>query len=150
MTKITPRSILVANGSGPFIKSFFAENDAVKPGHIVSGTGAGQGACDWADAVGDVPIGVALCKSGQDVDVAYAAGVTFPVAVCSSGAEVWVRYKINGGALASGSFVMHDGAVGANGLALLGVEGLYALIGRSLSLHDQIASESWVLVRLSV
>lgn len=139
----------MANGTGPFIKTFFAENDAVKPGHIVSGTAAGQGGCDWADAADDVPIGVALCLPGQDVDVAYVAGVSFPVAVCSSSALVWVRFKTNGGALAAGSLVMHDGATGANGLALLGTEGLYEVIGRSLDLHDDIASESWVLVRLS-
>ena len=149
MTKITPRNVLVSNGSGNFIKTFFAENDAVKPGHIVSGTAAGQGACDWADAANDVPIGVALCMPGQDIDVAYTAGVSFPVAVCSSGAEVWVRFKTSGGALAAGSLVMHDGATAANGLALLGTEGLYEVIGRTAHLHDDIASESWVLVRLS-
>ena len=140
---------MVANGIGPFIKTFFAENDAVKPGHIVSGTGAGQGACDWADAANDVPIGIVLCLPGQDVDQAYTAGVSFPVAVCSSGALVWSRFKTSGGALAAGSLVMHDGATGANGLSLLGTEGLYEVIGRSLDLHDDIASESWVLVRLS-
>jgi len=149
MTKITPRTILIANGSGNFIKTFFAENDAVKPGHIVSGTGAGQGACDWPDAANDVPIGVALCAPGQDVDTAYTALVSFPVAVCSSGAEVWVRFKTSGGALAAGSTVMHDGATAVNGLGILGLEGVYEIIGRSLDLHDDIASESWVKVRLS-
>ena len=90
-----------------------------------------------------------LCPPGADVDAAITAGVSFEVAVCSSGAEVWVRFKTSGGALAAGSLVMHDGATGANGLALLGTEGLYEVIGRSLNLHDDIASESWVLVRLS-
>lgn len=149
MTKITPRYILVSNGTGNFIKTFFAENDAVKPGHIVSGTAAGQGGCDWADAANDVPIGVVLCPPGADIDAAITATESFEVAVCGSGAEVWVRFKTSGGALAAGSLVMHDGATAANGLALLGLEGTYEVIGRCLDLHDDIASESWVKVRLN-
>ena len=148
MTKITPRAILVANGTGNFIKTFYAENDLVKPGHVVSGTGAAQGACDWPDAANDVPIGVVLCSPNQDVDTAYPVGTSFEVALCSSGAEVWARYKTSGGALAAGSLVSHSDAE-ANGLTELGTEGLYEVIGRSLDLHDDIASESWVKVRLN-
>ena len=42
-----------------------------------------------------------------------------------------------------------NGATAVDGLALLGTEGLYEVIGRSVTLHDDIASESWVKVRLS-
>jgi len=139
---------LVANGDGNFIKTYFAENDAVKPGHVVSGTGAAQGACDWPDGANDIPLGVVMELPDQDIDTAYTAGASFPVAVCSSGAEVWVRFKTSGGALAAGSFVSHSDAE-ANGLTELGTEGLYEVIGRCLDLHDDIASESWVKVRLN-
>ena len=149
MTKINPRSILVANGSGNFIKTYYSATDSVKPGHIVSGTGVAQKACDFPDDASDVPIGIVLCSPNHDVNTAYAVGGSFEVAVCSSGALVWVRFKTSGGALAAGSLVDHSG-LEANGLAELGVEGLHENIGRSLDLHDDIASESWVLVRLNV
>ena len=139
---------MVANGDGNFIKCFYSASDSVKPGHIVSGTGTAQQACDFPDDASDVPIGVVMELPNQDIDTAYAVGASFPVAVCSSGAEVWVRFKTNGGALAAGSLVDHSGAED-NGLAELGVEGLYENIGRSLDMRDNIASESWVKVRLN-
>ena len=139
---------MIANGDGNFIKTYMSENDAVKPGHVVSGTGAGQKGCDWPDGADDVPLGVVMEKGNQDIETAYAVGESFPVAVCSSGAEVWVRYKTNGGALAAGSFVSHTDAE-ANGLTEVGTEGLIEVIGRCLDLRDNIASESWVKVRLN-
>ena len=120
----------------------------VKPGHIVSGTGETQKACSWPDGANDVPIGVVMERPGFDIETGYPVGTSFPVAVCSSGADVWVRFKTSGGALAAGSLVSHSDAE-ANGLAELGTEGLYEVIGRSLDLHDDIGSESWVKVRLN-
>ena len=138
----------MANGDGNFIKTFYSVADSVKPGHVVTGTGAAQGAVDWPDGANDVPTGVVLETPSQDIDTAYAVGASFPVAVCGSSAEVWVRFKTSGGALAAGSFVSHTD-LEANGLTELGLEGTYEVIGRTSHLHDDIASESWVLVRLS-
>ena len=140
---------MVSNGDGAFIKTFRSVADAVKPGMCVSGTGGTQGTAEFADAADDVTVGVVLEMPNQDIDTAYAVGASFPVALCSSGAEVWVRYKTNGGALAAGSFVQNTDAE-ANGLSELGAEGLYETFGRSLHMRDNIASESWALVRLNV
>lgn len=141
---------MIANGAGNFIKTFYSLNDAVLPGHIVTQTGGSQKGVDWPDGADDDPVGVVLCLPGQDVDTAYAAGTTFPVAMCGSSAEVWVRFKTSGGALTAGQGVMEDSGT-ANGLALAAAaEGAFENIGRATHWHDDIASESWVAVRLSL
>ena len=151
MTKITPRDILIANGCGTFVMTFMSHTDAVVPGHIVTQTGGSQKTCAWPDAAGDVSLGVVGLIPGGDVDVAYTAGDTFPVYMVGGGATVWVRYRTNGGALVAGSPVMADGGT-ADGLAIVGADSatvFNAGIGRSIAWHDQIASESWVAVKLN-
>lgn len=76
---------------------------------------------------------------------------TFPVYLCGSGAEVWVRFKTSGGALVAGAPVMNDGATAANGLAIAAADSatLFAtVVGKCQHWHDDIASESWIKVRL--
>ena len=152
MTKVTPRDILIADGAGNFIGSFFAANDAVVPGHIVTQTGGSQKAVDWPDADGDHSLGIVGCSPGHDIDTAYTAVTdTFPVYLCGSGAEVWVRFKTSGGALVAGEPVMNDGATAANGLAIAAADSatLFAtVVGKCQHWHDDIASESWIKVRL--
>ena len=150
MTKITPRDILIAPGAGTYSMTFMSHTDAVKPGHIVTQTGGSQKTCCWPDAAGDVSLGIVGLNPGQDVDVAYTAGDTFPVYMVGSGATVWVRFRTSGGALVAGSPVMADGGT-ADGLAIVGADGatiFNAGIGRSVAWHDDIASESWVAVKL--
>ena len=150
MTKVTPRDILLADGAGNFISTFMSHTDAVKPGHIVTQTGGAQKTCCFPDAAGDATLGVAGCIPGADVDTAYTAGDTFPVYLVGSGATVWVRYRTSGGALVAGSPVMADGGT-ADGLGVVGADSVTVFaagLGRCTHWHDDIASESWVKVRL--
>ena len=129
--------------------TFITHTDAVKPGHIVTQTGGAQKTVCWPDAAGDVSTGIAGCLPGHDVDTAYTAGDTIPVYMCGSGAVVWVRERSNGGAMVAGAFVSGGGAT-ADGLAILAVDSAteWNLIGRCTHWHDDIASESWIQVRL--
>ena len=150
MTKITPRDILIAPGVGTYVMTFMSHTDAVVPGHIVTQVDGSQKTCCWPDAAGDVSLGIVGCSPGHDIDAAYTAGDTFPVYMVGGGATVWVRYRTNGGALVAGSPVMADGGTG-DGLAIVGADSatiFNAGIGRSIAWHDNIASESWVAVKL--
>jgi len=130
--------------------TFMTHTDAVKPGHIVTQTGGSQKTVCWPDAAGDATTGVAGCLPGQDVDTAYTAGDTIPVYMRGSGAVVWVRFRTSGGALVAGQPVMADGGT-ADGLAIAAADSatlFAALLGYCTHWHDDIASESWVQVRL--
>ena len=151
MTKITPRDILIAPGCGTYVMTFMSHTDAVKPGHIVTQTDGSQKTCAFPDAAGDVSLGIVGLIPGADVDVAYTAGDTFPVYMVGAGATVWVRYRTSAGALVAGSPVMADGGT-ADGLGKLAADSatvFAAGIGRSIAWHDDIASESWVAVKLN-
>ena len=151
MTKITPRDILIAPGCGTYVMTFYTYDDAVKPGHIVTNTGGSQKKVCFPDAAGDVSLGIVGCSPGHDIDTAYTAGDTVPVYMVGSGATVWVRFRLNGGALVAGSPVMADGGTG-DGLAIVGADSatvFNAGIGRSIHWADNIASESWVAVKLN-
>lgn len=131
--------------------TFATHTDAVVPGHIVTQTGGSQKTCCWPDAAGDATLGVVGNLPNQDVDTAYTAGDTVPVYMQGSGAVVWVRFRTSGGALVAGSPVMADGGT-ADGLAILAVDSVTiyaAYLGRCTHWHDDIASESWVQVRLA-
>jgi len=141
---------LIAPGAGKYKMTFATHTDAVKPGHIVSQTGGTQKTCCWPDAVTDNTLGVVGCKPGHDVDTAYTAGDTVPVFMRGSGAVVWVRFRTSGGALVAGQPVSHGGAT-ADGLGIAGVDSanhLFDHLGYCTHWHDDIASESWVQVRL--
>ena len=141
---------MIANGAGKFIMTFATHTDAVKPGHIVTNTGGAQKTCAWPDAAGDVSLGVVGCMPGHDVEAAYTAGDTVPVYMVGGVAVVWVRFRTSGGAVLAGDPIMADGGT-ADGLAIVGADGatvFAAGIGRSLHWHDDIASESWIQVRL--
>lgn len=140
---------MIKNGCIPAI-TFATHTDAVLPGHIVTNTGGAQKTCCWPDAAGDVSLGIVGCLPGHDVDTAYTAGDTVPVYMVGGGATVWVRFRTSGGALVAGSPVMADGGT-ADGLAITGADGATIFtdgIGRSIAWHDDIASESWVAVKL--
>ena len=150
MTKITPRDILIANGCGTFVMTFMSHTDAVLPGHTVTQIDGSQKTCAWPDTAGDVSLGVVGLNPGHDIDAAYTAGDTFPVYMVGGGATVWVRYRLSGGALVAGSPVMSAGGT-ADGLCIAGADGVticFTGIGRSIAWHDDIASESWVAVKL--
>jgi hypothetical protein len=150
MTNITPRDILVANGVGNFVKTFNNKVDAVKPGHIITCTGAAaDGDAAWPDAANDISTGVVGCAPGHDIDTAYSTGDMMPVYMTGSGAEVWVRYKTSAGALVAGDLIDNTG-VAADGLATKGTEGLYENLGRVTHWHNDIAAEQWIKVRLSI
>jgi hypothetical protein len=141
---------LIAPGAGNYVMTFMSHTDAVKPGHIVTQTGGSQKTCCWPDAAGDVSLGIVGLNPGHDVDAAYTAGDTFPVYMVGSAATVWVRYRTSGGATVAGSPVMADGGT-ADGLAIVGADSatiFNAGIGRAIHWHDDIASESWVAVKL--
>ena len=150
MTKITPRDILISPGVGAYVETFMSHTDAVKPGMIVTQTGGSQKTCCMPDAAGDVSLGVVGCNPNHDVETAYTAGDTFPVYMVGGLAKVWVRFRTSGGALVAGSPVMGDGGT-VDGLAIAGADSatvFNAGIGRCTHWHDDIASESWVTVRL--
>jgi hypothetical protein len=152
MTKVTPRDILIAPGCGKYKMTFTTATDAVKPGQLVTQTGTGaQKLCDWPDEASDALIGVVGCLPDHDIDTAYAAGTTVPVYMRGSKAVVWVYFRSNGGALVAGSPVSHGG-LAIDGAAIVGIDGVNPLfdhLGYSTHWHDQIASVSWVQVRLS-
>ena len=120
------------------------------PGHNVTQIGGSQKTCAWPDTAGDVALGIVGCNLGHDVNTAYTAGDTVPVYMVGSGAVVWVRYRTSGGALVAGDPVMNAGGT-ADGLAIVGADGatIFATkLGRCTHWHDDIASESWIQVRL--
>lgn len=142
---------MISPGAGAYIETFATHTDAVLPGHIVTNTGGSQKTCCWPDAAGDVSLGVVGCNPGHDVDTAYTAGDTVPVYMVGSCAKVWVRFRTSGGAVVAGDPIMADGGT-ADGLAIVGADSatvFAAGIGRCSHWHDDIASESWVAVRLS-
>jgi hypothetical protein len=144
----TPRDILIANGSGNFIKTFNNSTDAVCPGHIVTAVGETQKNVCWPDGANDTCVGVVGCAPGHDIDTAYSTGDMMPVYMCGSGAVVWVRLKTSAGAAVAGTLLGNDGATAANGLAILGVEGTYELLGVLQHFHADVAAEQWVMVRI--
>jgi hypothetical protein len=116
----------------------------------VTQTDGSQKTCCWPDAVTEPLLGVVGNLPGQDVDTAYTAGDTVPVYMRGSGAVVWVYFRTSGGALVAGSPVSHGGGT-ADGEAILGVDGanhLYDHLGYATHWHDDIASDSWVQVRI--
>ena len=130
--------------------TFATHTDAVVPGHIVTQTGGSQKTCCWPDAAGDATLGVVGNLPGQDVDTAYTAGDTVPVYMNGSGAVVWVRFRTSGGAAVAGTPIMADGGT-ADGLAIIAADSatlFNALLGNCNHWHDDIASESWIQVRL--
>ena len=149
MVNITPRDILIANGTGTFIQTFNNSTDAVKPGHIVTTLGEAQKAVAWPDAANDESIGVVGCAPGHDVNTAYSVGDMMPVYMTGSGAVVWVRGKTSLGSANAGALIGNDAATAINGLAILGVEGTYENVGRLTHFHTDIAAEQWIKVRLS-
>lgn len=140
---------MIANGTGTFIQTFNNSTDAVKPGHIVTTEAEGQKAVAWPDAANDISTGVVGCAPGHDIDTAYSVGDMMPVYMTGSGAVVWVRAKTSMGSRNAGALIGNDGATGANGLAAVGVEGLYENLGRITHFHTDIAAEQWIKVRLS-
>lgn len=151
MTKVTPRDILIAEGAGNFVGTFFAANDAVRPGTIVTNTGGAQKKVDWPDTAGDCALGVVGCNPGHDIDTGYTAVTdSFPVYYVGSGAVVWVRTRTNAGAIVAGTPIMSDGGT-ADGLAIIAADSATVFttaIGRATHWMDNIASEAWVKVRL--
>ena len=130
--------------------SFMTADDAVMPGHIVTQTGQSQKVCAWPDGANDPSLGIVGLNPGHDVDTAYAVGTSVPVFMVGGLATVWVRYKTSGGALVAGNPVASNGAT-VNGLAIAGADSanLFAIgIGRCTHWHDDIASESWIAVKL--
>ena len=141
---------MIAPGCGTYVMTFYTFDDAVKPGHIVTNTDGSQKKVCWPDAAGDVSLGVVGLIPGHDVDTAYTAGDTVPVYMVGGQATVWVRFRLSGGAVVAGSPIMADGGT-ADGLAIVGADSatvFNAGIGRSIAWHDDIASESWVAVKL--
>ena len=124
--------------------------DAVKPGMIVTQTGAAA-ASDVAfpDAANDTCVGVVGCAPGHDVDTAYAAGDMMPVYMAGSMAVVWVRLVGGAAAMVAGDLIDNSG-ITADGLAVVGTEGLYENLGRITHWHNTIVGEQWIKVRLSV
>jgi hypothetical protein len=145
----TPRDILIAPGAGNYVQTFNNSTDAVKPGHIVTTTGETQKNVAWPDGANDISTGVVGCAPGHDIDTAYSTGDMMPVYMCGSGAVVWVRYVTSGGALTAGALIDNSGAT-ADGLAVLGTEGLYENLGRITHFHADVAAEQWIKVRLSI
>ena len=132
------------------MQTFNNKVDAVKPGHIVTQTGAAAASdVAWPDAANDTSVGVVGCAPGHDIDTAYSTGDMMPVYMTGSMAVVWVRYVTSGGALVAGDLVDNSG-VTADGLAVLGTEGLYENLGRITHWHNTIVGEQWIKVRLSV
>ena len=136
---------------GNFIATFMTTDDAVKPGHLVTQIDHSQKVVAWADAADDIVTGVVGCSPSNDVDTAYPIGSSVPVYQTGSLATVWVRYKTNGGALVAGSPVMSTAGTSIDGLAVVGADSanfLFEQLGRATHWHDNIASESWVKVKL--
>ena len=132
------------------MQTFNNKSDAVVPGHIVTQTGAAAAAdVAWPDGADDTCVGVVGCAPGHDIDTAYAVGDMMPVYMAGSMAVVWVRYETSGGALVAGDLIDNNG-ITADGLATIGVEGLYENLGRITHWHNDIAAEQWIKVRLSV
>lgn len=141
---------MIAPGGGNYIQTFNNSTDAVKPGHIVTTDGETQKNVAWPDGADDISTGVVGCSAGHDIDTAYSTGDMMPVYMCGSAAVVWVRLKTSAGAASAGELLGNDGATAANGLAILGTEGTYELLGRITHFHADVAAEQWVKVRLSV
>ena len=130
--------------------TFFTADDLVTPGTLVTQTGQSQKKVAWPDASDDALTGVVGCLPGQDVDTAYPIGSTVPVYMIGSFATVWVRFRASGGALVAGSPVTSDDT-GPDGQGILAVDGgdiFAAGVGRCTHWHDDIASQSWVAVKL--
>ena len=117
----------------------------------MTNTGGAQKTVCWPAAATGVATGVAGLLPGHDIDTAYTAGDTIPVYMTGSRCVVWVRYKTSGGALVAGSFVSSDGLAGI-GEAFVAVDSAteWNLVGRCTHWHDDIASDSWVQVRLGL
>lgn len=148
---MAPNKILVREGKGNYVIWMLNSTDAVKPGHIVTTTGEGDRAVAWPDAAGDISYGVVGNAPGNDVNTAYSTGVMIPVYPRSAGATVWLRAKTSLGANIAGQVIMHDGAAGATGLAVLGVDSatLFATkIGVSTMTSADVAAEKWLKVEL--
>ena len=143
--------ILVAPGVGNYCITCNNSTDAIKPGHIVTTnaeTADTNNVC-WPDAADEVPLGVVGCAPGHDKDTAYATGDMMPVYVIGLMAEVWVRVKTSAGAIKRGVLLKHDGATAANGLAILGTEGVYENLGRTSMDSPDVAAERWCKVILT-
>jgi hypothetical protein len=141
---------LIANGAGTFVQTFNNSTDAVKPGMIVTQTGeAAASLVAWPDGANDISTGVVGCAPGHDVDTAYTVGDMMPVYMTGSMAVVWVRLVTGAAAMVAGDLVDNSGAT-ADGLAVVGTEGLYENLGRITHWHNTIAAEQWIKVRLSV
>ena len=146
-----PNKILIREGKGNYVIWMLNSTDAVKPGHIVTTTGEGDRAVAWADAAGDISHGVVGCAPGQDPNTAYGTGVMMPVYTRSGGAQVWVRAKTSLGANIAGQPIMHDGAAGASGLAVLGVDSAtlpFTRIGYADQTSADVAAEKWLKMTL--
>ena len=117
---------------------------------IVTQTGAAA-ASDVAfpDGANDISTGVVGCAPGHDVDTAYSVGDMMPVYMTGSMAVVWVRLVTGAAAMVAGDLVDNSG-ITADGLAIVGTEGLYENLGRITHWHNLIAAEQWIKVRLSV
>ena len=130
--------------------TFFTADDLIKPGMVVVQTGQSQKAVAMSDGAGDVAVGIVGCLPGQDVDTAYAVGSTVPVYMVGSFATVWVRFRTNGGATVAGTPIMAE-HTGPDGLSIIATDSVTVFatgIGRCTHWHDDIASESWIAVKL--
>lgn len=148
---MAPNKILVREGKGNYVIWMENSTDAVKPGHIVTTTGEGDRSVAWADAAGDLSHGVVGNPPGHDVNTAFGTGVMMPVYTKTGGAQVWARAKTSLGANLSGQPLMHDGAAGANGLAVLGVDSAtlpFTRIGYADQTSADVAAEKWLKMTL--
>ena len=148
---MAPNKILVREGVGNYVIWMLNSTDAVKPGHIVTTTGEGDREVAWADAAGDISYGVVGNAPGNDVNTAYSTGVMIPVYPRSRKATVWVRLKTSAGAITSENLIMHDGAAGATGLAVIGVDSAtlpFTKIGVAAMTSADVAAERWLKITL--